>query len=176
MKRLWSADELGERWTLSPDDAAFIADNADAGKLGLACQLAFWRSQGRFPDEEADLAPVVITHLTGQIGVEADVENYAFTGRSGRRHRQLVLDHLAVGAFDHTAEAAFRSWLLSDMLPASQPCQRLRTRSPDGLPRGGLSGPDRTASTGSSARFAPVTTTRCSLRSMIALTMDPARA
>ena len=41
MKRLWSADELGERWTLSPDDAAFIADNADAGKLGLACQLAF---------------------------------------------------------------------------------------------------------------------------------------
>jgi hypothetical protein len=49
MKRLWSADELGELWTLSPDDVAFIADNADAGRLGLACQLTFWRSQGRFP-------------------------------------------------------------------------------------------------------------------------------
>ena len=49
MKRLWSADELDECWTLSPGDLAFIADNADAGRLGLACQLAFWRSQGRFP-------------------------------------------------------------------------------------------------------------------------------
>ena len=39
MKRLWSVDELGERWTLSPDDVAFVAGNADAGKLGLACQL-----------------------------------------------------------------------------------------------------------------------------------------
>lgn len=117
MKRLWSVDELGERWTLSPDDVAFVAGNADAGKLGLACQLAFWRSQGCFPEEEADLAPAVLAHLAGQIGVEADVESYAFTGRSGRRHRQLVLDHLAVGTFDHAAEAAFRSWLLSDMLP-----------------------------------------------------------
>jgi TnpA family transposase len=117
MKRLWSADELGELWTLSPDDVAFIADNADAGRLGLACQLTFWRSQGRFPDEEADLAPAVIAHLADQIGVAADVESYAFTGRSGRRHRQRVLDHLAVGTFDHAAEAAFRSWLLSDILP-----------------------------------------------------------
>ena len=66
MKRLWSADELGELWTLSPDDVAFIADNADAGRLGLACQLTFWRSQGRFPDEEADLAPAVIAHLANQ--------------------------------------------------------------------------------------------------------------
>jgi TnpA family transposase len=116
MKRLWSADELGELWTLSPDDVAFIADNADAGRLGLACQLTFWRSQGRFPDEEADLAPAVIAHLADQIGVAADVESYAFTGRSGRRHRQRVLGHLAVGTFDHAAEAAFRSWLLSDIL------------------------------------------------------------
>ncbi|PJG45768.1 hypothetical protein CAF53_24090 [Sphingobium sp. LB126] len=158
------------------DDVAFIAGNADAGKLGLACQLAFWRSQGRFPDEEADLAPAVIAHLAGQIGVEADVESYAFTGRSGRRHRQLVLDHLAVGTFDHAAEAAFRSWLLSDMLPASRHCPRLRTRSPDGSPRGGLSGPDRTASTDWSARFAPATMMRCSPPSVIALTMEPARA
>lgn len=118
MKRLWSVDELGERWTLASDDLAFIAGNADAGRLGLACQLAFWRSQGRFPDEEADFAPAVIAHLAGQVGVGAEsVEGYAFAGRSGRRHRRLVLDHLAVGAFDAAAEAAFRLWLLSDVLP-----------------------------------------------------------
>lgn len=118
MKRLWSVGELGERWTLTSDDLAFVTGNADAGRLGLACQLAFWRSQGRFPDEEADLAPAVIAHLAGQVGVgAASVESYAFTGRSGRRHRRLVLDHLAVGTFDAAAEAAFRSWLLSDILP-----------------------------------------------------------
>ena len=41
MKRLWSTDELDERWTLTPADLAFVAANAAAGKLGLACQLAF---------------------------------------------------------------------------------------------------------------------------------------
>jgi hypothetical protein len=55
MKRLWSVDELNERWTLSPGDLTFIVGNADAGRLGLACQLAFWSPQGRFPDEETDL-------------------------------------------------------------------------------------------------------------------------
>jgi len=29
--------------------------------------VTFWRSQGRFPDEEADLAPAVIAHLADQI-------------------------------------------------------------------------------------------------------------
>jgi TnpA family transposase len=117
MKRLWSVDELDERWTLSSDDLEFVARNADA-RLGLACQLAFWRSQGRFPGEEADLAPAVIAHLAGQLGVSAEsIEGYAFTGRSGRRHHKIVLDYLAVGTFDDSAEAAFRSWMLDDVLP-----------------------------------------------------------
>jgi hypothetical protein len=29
---------------------------ADSGKLGLSAQLAFWRQNRRFPDDEADLA------------------------------------------------------------------------------------------------------------------------
>ena len=72
MKRLWSVDELDERWTLSSADLEFVARNADAGRLGLACQLTFWRSQGRFPGEEADLAPPVMAHLAGQLGVLAE--------------------------------------------------------------------------------------------------------
>jgi hypothetical protein len=60
MRRLWSADELGECWTLFPGDLALVAAPPDAGKLGLTVQLAFWRQNGRFPDEEADLAPAVV--------------------------------------------------------------------------------------------------------------------
>ena len=35
MKRLWSADELGERWSLEDVDFALLGGNPDAGKLGL---------------------------------------------------------------------------------------------------------------------------------------------
>jgi hypothetical protein len=36
MQRLWSADELGERWSLLPEDLALLAGRVDAGKLGFA--------------------------------------------------------------------------------------------------------------------------------------------
>jgi hypothetical protein len=74
MQRLWSADELGERWSLLPEDLALLAGRVDAGKLGFAVQLAFWRQHGRFPDEEADVAPAVVAHLAAQIGVGAGTE------------------------------------------------------------------------------------------------------
>ena len=69
MQRLWSADELGEHWTLLPEDLALLTDLPDTGKLGLATQLAYWRQHGRFPDDEADLAPAVVGHLAAQVGV-----------------------------------------------------------------------------------------------------------
>ncbi len=68
MQRLWSADELGERWSLLPEDQALLAGRVDAGKLGFAVQLAFWRQHGRFPDEEADVAPAVVAHLRSDRG------------------------------------------------------------------------------------------------------------
>ena len=86
MQRLWSADELGERWALSAEDLALLTDLPDSGKLGMAAQLACWRQSGRFPDEEADIAPAVVGHLAAQVGVNADVlEGYDWTGRTGRR-------------------------------------------------------------------------------------------
>ena len=63
MQRQWSADELGERWSLLPEDLALLAGRVDVGKLGFAVQLAFWRQHGRFPNEEADVAPAVVAHL-----------------------------------------------------------------------------------------------------------------
>jgi len=63
MQRLWSVDELGERWSLLPEDLVLLAGRVDAGKLGFAVQLAFWRQHGRFPDDEADVAPAVVAHL-----------------------------------------------------------------------------------------------------------------
>ena len=115
MQRLWSADELGECWTLGPEELKLVAELTGAGKLGLAAQLAYRRQHGRFPNEEAELAPAVVGHLAAQVGAEADaLDGYDWTGRTGRRHRRLILDHLAVAAFDDTAEARFRRWLADE--------------------------------------------------------------
>ena len=52
------------------------------------------------------------------VGVEADaLDGYDWTGRTGRRHRRRILDHLAVAAVDDTAEARFRRWLADELLP-----------------------------------------------------------
>jgi TnpA family transposase len=118
MQRLWSADELGARWTLLPADLALLTDLPDTGKLGFAAQLAYWRQRGRFPDDEADLAPAVVGHLAAQVGVRTDaLDGYDWAGRTGRRHRRTILGHLAITGFDDAAEVAFRRWLAEELLP-----------------------------------------------------------
>ena len=101
MRRWWSADELVERWSLTPEDLSLLVGRIDAGKLGLAAQLAYWRRYGAFPDEETDLAPEVIAHLAAQVGVGAGaLDSYDWSGRTGRRHRQAILNHLAITNFE----------------------------------------------------------------------------
>lgn len=118
MQRNWSADELGAQWSLRPEDIALLAGMVDAGKLGFASQLAFLRQNGRFPAEEADIAPAVVTHLAAQIGVGADaLGDCAWAGRSGRWHRLSIMNHLAVVAFNDVAEVRSRAWLVDDVLP-----------------------------------------------------------
>jgi Domain of unknown function (DUF4158) len=118
MQQLWSAEELVEHWSLSPGDLALLPGKVDGGKLGFAVQLAFYKRHARFPDDEADVAPAVIAHIAGQIGVAPTMlDGYDWTGRSGRRHRQQILDFLAVTPFDKAAETAFRAWLANEVLP-----------------------------------------------------------
>jgi hypothetical protein len=118
MRRLGSIEELGEHWTLLPADLALLADLPDIGKLGFAAQLAYWRQQGRFPDDEADLAPAVVEHLAAQVGVgRGALDGYDWSSRTGRRHRRTILGHLAIVGFDEAAEDAFRRWLADELLP-----------------------------------------------------------
>lgn len=58
-----------------------------------------------------------MARLAAELGVGAEaLEAYDWSGRTGRRHRRLILDHLAVTDFDDAAEARFRRWLADDLL------------------------------------------------------------
>ena len=118
MRRDWSAEELSELWTLGPAELVLVGGLPDASKVGLAAQLAYWRVYGRFPDDEADLSPAAVGHLAAQLGIGADaLEIYDWAGRTGRRHRRLIPDYLAVADFDNSVEARFRRRLGDELLP-----------------------------------------------------------
>jgi TnpA family transposase len=118
MQQLWLSEELVERWSLGPEELALLLGKADTGKLGFAVQLAFYEQYARFPKDDSEIAPAVIAHLADQIGVPAAMlDDYDWAGRTGRRHRQLILDFLAVVPFDGAAETAFRAWLAEEVLP-----------------------------------------------------------
>jgi hypothetical protein len=109
MEHQGSADELLANWSLAPGDMALLDGLAGSGWLGSAVQLAFWRRYSRFPDDDADVAPVVIAHLASQVGIVSEaLDEYDWVGRTGRRHRRMVLDHLAIATFDDSAETLFR--------------------------------------------------------------------
>jgi hypothetical protein len=93
MKLVWSAEELVEHWSVEPKDWANIPDTAEeAGCLGFVAQLTFYRMWARFPDGRADFAPTVFAYLTEQLGIsDATIEGYDWHGRTGRRHRRLIL-------------------------------------------------------------------------------------
>ena len=48
MQHLWSADELAEHWSLTPEEFALLSGKPDGGKLGFAIQLAFYKRHANF--------------------------------------------------------------------------------------------------------------------------------
>ncbi len=60
----------------------------------------------------------MIEHLAEQIDVlTSTLDGYEWNDRTGRRHRETILEFLGVGAFDLVAEAEFREWLMTEALP-----------------------------------------------------------
>jgi hypothetical protein len=129
MKQLWSIEELVEHWSLGAEDQELLAGKHASGRLGFAAQLAFYRLHAWFPDRLGDFAPAVIAHLADQIAIpEAALDGYDWSGRTGRRHRQDIIEALGVWPFDAKAEAAFRIWLLEDVIPAAPTSAALEGR------------------------------------------------
>ncbi len=127
MKQVWTADELGECWTLNHDEIAFVESRrGTSNRLGFALQLKHYQLYARFLNGNREVPVDVTEYLADQFGYGATpLEAYDWTGRSGRRHRQEILQFLSVRAFDDEAEACMRAWLINDVLPEAPNVFRL---------------------------------------------------
>jgi hypothetical protein len=61
----------------------------------------------------ADVAAYLLDQLADRA---TPLVAYDWTGPSGRRHRQEILQFLSVRAFDDEAKAHFRTWLIDEVL------------------------------------------------------------
>ena len=118
MQRLWSTDELTERWALSPEDLALTVGHTEQASSASCASSPSGASTRASPTSRPTSPPRWSSTWRARSACRSDVlDGYDFAGRSGRRHRRMILDHLAVASFDDAAEAAFRAWLLADCLP-----------------------------------------------------------
>lgn len=118
MKQVWTPEELGETWTLTFDELNLLKSKPVAGWLGFCAQLKYYRLYACFPQDLRTLAFDVREYLAQQINVNPDtLKNYAWNNRTGRRHRQKILEYLNVESFDDLAKADFQKWLLEITLP-----------------------------------------------------------
>ncbi len=106
VKQVWTADELGEYWTLNHDEFAFVESRRGVGnRLGFALQLKHYQLYARFLNGDREVPADVTEYLVDQFGDGAtSLDAYDWAGRSGRRHRQEILQFLSVCAFDDEAE------------------------------------------------------------------------
>src|SRR3546814_4138404 len=88
-------EDLAGRWGLVFEDFALLNAKPAATRLGFAAQLLLYRTTGRFGRGAGEFPDTVVTYLAEQIGASpAELEGYDWLGRSGRRHRAEILDHL----------------------------------------------------------------------------------
>lgn len=118
MKRFWTQDELGEHWTLSFDETGLLKGKNRTARLGFSLQLKFYQVFLSFPSRANDFPRPVIDYVADQIdGVDSDLSDYAWNGRTARRHRQEIQTHLGFASFGESDEEEFRTWLIDEILP-----------------------------------------------------------
>ena len=102
MKQVWTADELGESWTLTHDEFVLVENHRGAAnRLGFALQLKQYQLCARFLDDYRQVARDVTEYLVDQLEAgSARLDGYDWGGRSGRRHRREILEFLGVRDFD----------------------------------------------------------------------------
>ncbi len=118
MKRHWTNEELVEHWTLSSKELDLIGDSkTDHNLLGAACLLKYFQYEGRFPAQKQDIPPIVIVHLSQQLGVVPEkIIPYDWEGRTIKAHRAAMRAFLGVHEATLADEEAVVEWLCQEVV------------------------------------------------------------
>jgi TnpA family transposase len=110
--------DLAASWSLSFEDGTMLAAKLPSVRLGFAVQLMMYRRIGRFVLHAEALSGDAIAYLAEQTETKvADLADYDWLGRSGRRHRAEILDHLG---FRRAARQDLRdatAWAKAELCP-----------------------------------------------------------
>lgn len=115
---MWTPTELSASWSLTFDELSLLTTKPPHTSLGLCIQLKFYQNSGRFPLSCTEVPDVVIDYLGEQLGIETSaLDRYAWSGRSGRRHRKAILKYLGVRRPKSADKGLFLSWLRDQVCP-----------------------------------------------------------
>ncbi len=127
MKRLWTATELAESWTLLPDELALLGNKTGATRLGFALLLKAFQLEGRFPVGKHELPAGVVAHLARQVAVPAlAFLEYDWQGRSITYHRAQIREFLGVREATVADAEAVADWLVAHVLDRQQGLDALK--------------------------------------------------
>jgi TnpA family transposase len=114
MKRVWTAMELAEQWTLLPDELALVGNKTGATRLGFAVLLKAFQLDGRFPAAKHDIPGVVVAHIAQQVNVPPLAYlAYDWQGRSITYHRAQIRAFFGVREATVADADAVADWLVA---------------------------------------------------------------
>jgi hypothetical protein len=120
---------LAARWSLGFEDVALLNAKPASARLGLAAQLMFYRTTGRFGRAASEFPDAAVAYLAEQIGAPvADFAAYDWDGRSGRRHRAEILAHLGFRRARQQDMRDAAAWTGSDLCPMGLPVSEMMER------------------------------------------------
>ena len=112
--------ELASDWSLTFDQMGLLKTKPLRSHLGFVVQLKVFQNTGRFPESLGDVSPTSIAYLGDQLErPPGNLDDYAFTDRSGRRHRREILSYLGFRRMRKREREALQAWIQADLCPRS---------------------------------------------------------
>jgi hypothetical protein len=130
MKRQWTAEELGESWTLTPSELELLANKTGVTRLSFALTLKYFQQEGRFPESPQEIPKLVEHYVAAQVAVDASAEAWtppAWSERTMRYHRAQLREFLGVREATEADVETLAAWLAQDVVCTEQHPERLRT-------------------------------------------------
>lgn len=127
---VWGEDrEFVELWSLAFEDLALLSAKPSGARLGFAAQLMLYRATSRFGLAASDFPDAAIAYLAEQIGAApADIADFNWTGRSGRRYRAEILDYLGLRRASKQDLQDAHAWVEADLCPLGLPAAEMIER------------------------------------------------